>query len=66
MTKKPKKDLKRLVVSDGEVVWDLESRLPGRGAYLCSDPDCLEIAVKRDKFARAFKQPVSVEKLVSE
>lgn len=32
--------------------------LPGRGAWLHPDPDCLTAAVKRRAFARALRGPV--------
>ncbi len=41
---------------DGEILADLKGRLPGRGAYLCSDRDCIETAVSRKQFDRAFRQ----------
>ncbi len=41
---------------DGEVLADLKGRLPGRGAYLCSDRGCIETAVSRKQFDRAFRQ----------
>ena len=32
---------------------------PGRGAWLCaSSPDCLEQAIRRRAFDRAFRRPV--------
>ena len=45
----------RLAVKDGRVVPDLDGRLGGRGAYVCSEK-CLKEACKRkDAFNRAFK-----------
>lgn len=39
---KPKKELVRVVRSpEGEISLDLTSRKPGRGAYVCHDPECL-------------------------
>jgi hypothetical protein len=34
---------------------------PGRGAYLCPDPACLEAAGKRRAFGRAFRGPAAVD-----
>jgi len=51
---------------DGEIVVDLRGRLPGRGAYLCNSRDCIEAALRRRQFDRAFRQEcreVSVEQL---
>ncbi|MHB8221049.1 MAG: YlxR family protein [Acidimicrobiales bacterium] len=39
--------------------------LPGRGAWLCvDDPGCVERAIRRQAFGRAFGQPVSPESVV--
>ena len=44
---KPKKELVRVVRSAaGEVNLDLTGRMPGRGAYLCRDTECLRKARK--------------------
>jgi predicted RNA-binding protein YlxR (DUF448 family) len=55
-------DLLRLAVTaaDGAraVVVDEGRRLPGRGAWLHPDPDCMAMAVKRRAFGRAFRGPV--------
>lgn len=40
---------------DGQVLVDYRHRLPGRGAYTCLDQNCLDAAVKRRLFARAFR-----------
>jgi predicted RNA-binding protein YlxR (DUF448 family) len=37
--------------------------LPGRGAWLCRDPRCLEAAVRRGAVARALRTSVSPEML---
>ncbi|MFN2615379.1 MAG: YlxR family protein [Actinomycetota bacterium] len=37
---RPKSELIRLVVSDGDVVVDERKCAPGRGAYVCADGDC--------------------------
>jgi uncharacterized protein len=56
-------ELLRVVVVDGAVVPDTRRRLPGRGAWLHPDPDCLRNAEKRRAFPRAFKVqgPLDVE-----
>lgn len=49
--------LVRYVVSpEGEVLVDYRHKLPGRGAYTCLDRNCIESAVKRRQFDRAFKR----------
>ncbi|MCR4806773.1 MAG: YlxR family protein [Lachnospiraceae bacterium] len=37
---------------------DEEGRLPGRGAYICRCPECLDLAFKKKGFNRAFRRPV--------
>ncbi len=39
---------------DGTVVLDPTGRLPGRGAYVCADPGCAALAVKRGAVERAL------------
>ena len=54
-----KGSLLRFVLSpQGEVVPDIESKLPGRGAYTCVSEQCLRLALKQRMFSRAFKQEV--------
>jgi ribosomal protein L7Ae-like RNA K-turn-binding protein len=43
-----------------EVLPDLESRLPGRGAYTCIDKRCLKAAVEQKQFKRSFKSDVKI------
>ena len=51
----------RFVLSpEGEVLPDIDSRLPGRGAYTCISSRCLETALKQRQFGRAFKRDVTV------
>ena len=61
-------ELCRVVRSpDGEVLIDLRGKLPGRGASLCWKRSCIETAVRRRAFDRAFRQPcrpVSTEQLI--
>ena len=52
-----KADLLRLVVVDGSVTPDPAGRAPGRGAHLHPDPGCLELALRRRVFPRAFRVP---------
>jgi len=56
----PKKELTRVVRSpEGQVLLDNNGRSPGRGAYLCSRPECFAKARKSKAFERAFGAPVS-------
>ncbi len=57
----PRERLLRFVLSpDGEVVFDPQARLPGRGAWLKPAPGIIAEAVRRNAFARAFRQKVKV------
>ena len=49
----------RFVLSpQGELVADIEAKLPGRGAYTCISETCLQAALKQRQFNRAFKREV--------
>ena len=52
-----KSELLRIVVVEGECVPDHRGTLPGRGAYVHPAPACLDLAVRRRAFQRAFKAP---------
>ena len=39
----------------GEVVFDPAAELEGRGAYLCDDAACRELALKRSSIQRALR-----------
>ncbi len=52
-----KRDLLRVVLTGGRIVPDLRGTLPGRGAYLHPDAACVEQAVRRRAFNRAFRGP---------
>ncbi|GHT00366.1 hypothetical protein AGMMS50276_25960 [Synergistales bacterium] len=43
----------------GEVFFDERGRLPGRGAYICLKPECLERAKKTGAIARALKTAIT-------
>lgn len=61
-TSRPKKELVRIVRGPtGEVSIDRVGKKPGRGAYLCPDPECLARAQKRKALERSFEQPVPAE-----
>lgn len=53
-------DLLRFVLDpDGRLVLDLSRRLPGRGAHVCMTQGCLQRALDRNLFSRAFKRSVT-------
>lgn len=50
-----KEQLIRIVKNkEGSIALDLTYKLPGRGAYLCKDKDCIGQAQKRRALERAF------------
>ena len=56
---KPKRELIRVVRSpEGEVSLDSKGKMPGRGAYVCPDAQCLKRAVKSKSLSRAFGVPI--------
>ena len=59
---KAKKELVRVVRSpEGDISLDFRGKAPGRGAYLCPNPDCLTKAKKKKALERCFEQPVPAE-----
>lgn len=53
---RPKAELIRLVRGPGGAVI-LDALGPGRGAYVCDDPACMERALKGGRLAQAFRTP---------
>ena len=63
---KPKRELIRVVKSKdvlddggnvvalGEISLDLTGKKPGRGAYVCKNPQCFELARKARRFERSL------------
>ncbi len=49
-----------MVAPDGQIAPDILERLPGRGIWVSADRAALELAVKKNLFSRAAKQPVQV------
>ena len=59
---KEKRALIRVVKSpEGEISLDFSGRKPGRGAYLCGDPECLGRARKSRALERAFSVQIPPE-----
>lgn len=58
----PKRELIRVVRSpEGGLSLDFKGKAPGRGAYLCPNPDCLKKALKSRAIERAFSVSVPEE-----
>jgi len=59
---KPKKELIRVVRSpEGEIALDFKGKAQGRGAYICTDPECLKRAIKAKALERAFETHIPEE-----
>ena len=59
---KDKKSLLRVVKApDGTVSLDFGGKKPGRGAYVCPDPECLKRARKSRALERAFSMALPPE-----
>jgi len=53
--RRAKGELVRLVrAGDGEVVVDAGGSRPGRGAYVCAVPECVQRALKPGRLGHAF------------
>lgn len=48
------KDENGNVISKGEILLDLTGKKSGRGAYVCNNVKCFELARKARRFERAF------------
>lgn len=58
----PKKELIRVVRSpEGAIALDFKGKAPGRGAYVCHNPECLKKAKKSRALERAFDVSVPDE-----
>jgi len=56
---KTKKELIRIVKNQaGEINIDKVGKLPGRGAYICDNIQCLEKAIKLKKFEKSFEMKI--------
>ncbi|WIY81580.1 YlxR family protein [Propionimicrobium sp. PCR01-08-3] len=51
-------ELVRFVLVGSVVTIDANRRLPGRGAWLHADADCVSLAKRRGAFARSFRRKV--------
>lgn len=63
---KPKQELTRIVKTDAGAVYDMTGKMPGRGAYICPNGECLARAIKIRALERALGAPLmqsDIEKL---
>ena len=60
--KKDKSDLIRIVrQTNGELAIDKTGKLPGRGAYICGDEECLEKIIKSNMLNKILECNVPEE-----
>ncbi len=60
--KKDKRELVRIVrAPDGEISVDPSGKKPGRGAYICPNPECLQKVVKSRRLERSLESAISEE-----
>ena len=59
---KPKRELIRVVRSpEGAISLDFRGKAPGRGAYVCPNPQCLKKAIKGRALEKAFSASIPPE-----
>lgn len=56
----PKKELNRIVKSGEEIFFDKTGKANGRGAYVCSNPECLKKLKKQKTLNRVFQCEVDL------
>ena len=62
--RKPTRELIRVVRSpEGVVSLDFKGKAPGRGAYVCPNPECLKKAVRSKALERNLEVPIPQELL---
>lgn len=62
--KKEKNSLIRIVHTPQDTYRiDTGGKMSGRGAYVCSDPECVQKAQKKGSFQRAFRTAVPQEEI---
>lgn len=60
-TRAEKTELLRIVLDSQAPLWDQNNSMPGRGAYLHSNLECLEKALSRGGLSRAFRKTVNIQ-----
>jgi predicted RNA-binding protein YlxR (DUF448 family) len=63
-SKKPKKEMIRIIrTPDGKIEIDKTGKKSGRGAYLCGNVECLDIALRKNNLNRSLKQDIPLQTL---
>ena len=58
---KQQNEMLRIARINDEYVIDEKNKLGGRGAYVCRDPKCVELTIKKRLLNRAFKTNLDVK-----
>lgn len=59
---KPKKEMVRVIkTTEGEILLDRTGKKNGRGAYLCDNRECLDLAIKKRGLDRSFQMSIQKE-----
>ena len=60
--KKPKKEMIRIIrTPEGTIEIDKTGKKSGRGAYLCGNAECLDIALRKNNLNRSLKQDIPLQ-----
>ena len=60
--RKAKREMIRVVRgTDGTVSLDFGGKVPGRGAYICPDPECLKKAIRAKSLDRSLEVTIPQE-----
>lgn len=59
--KKNKYDLLRITKNKKSVNVDMSYNMQGRGAYICKNSECLEMAIKKKKLEKSFFSKIEPE-----
>lgn len=55
-----KSEMLRVVKTpEGDIKYDLKGKVSGRGAYVCYDKNCVEMAFKKKRLSKTLKTDVS-------
>lgn len=59
---RPKRELIRIVKdAENHVFVDMTGKMNGRGAYICKNECCLEIAQKAKRLEKIFERPIDTD-----
>ena len=61
---KPKKEMIRIIrTPDGKIEIDKTGKKSGRGAYLCGNVKCMDIAFRKNSLNKSLKQDIPLQTL---